>query len=227
MSSWITFLSSSIEKKLIMSLTGLSLAVFLLAHMAGNILVVISPQSFNDYAFALNKNLVVILLAEAGLLAVFVVHIAVAIKLTRENRAARPIPYKMRASTGRSRRWWGSSSMIWTGLFIVIFLIIHLKDFKFGPTVMTVQNGQEMRNLAQTVIHEFRQPFEMIFYVLAMIIIGAHLLHGFRSAFETLGVVNTKYDRWMLWISRLFVFIVMGGFILIPLMIYFCGSIQA
>jgi len=206
-----------------MSFSGMLLALFLVAHMSGNLLILVSHSKFNEYAYLLTSNKLLLFSAEAGLIALLALHVWMAISVTRRNRAARPIPYAVTTNSGRSRRWWGSSNMGITGTFILLFVIYHLIHFKFGPHYTTVQGETEMRDLAKLVFDEFQKPVEVFLYVAAMILIGFHLLHGIRSMFDTLGLNQTKWDKTILRFSYAYVLIVFGGFIIIPLAIFFLG----
>lgn len=218
-----SFLNSSIGLKIVMAVTGLLLSFFLLAHVAGNLLILVSPELFNEYAYTLTSNKLLLFSAEAGLIAIFVAHIIAAVKVTKRNRAARQSRYQVKANSGRSRRTWYSSYMAVSGLFLLVFIIIHLLDFKFGEETMIVQNGVEMRDLASLVIHEFSETGESLFYVVAMLLLATHLLHGVRSAFATTGLEYPKLSKAIRGLVNLFVVAVIGGFITIPVWIYFIG----
>lgn len=215
--------SSLIGLKLIMALTGILLSFFLLMHMSGNLLVLFSPEAFNFYSYRLTSNKTFLYVAEVGLAAIFLLHVFVAIKLTRLNRQAKPQSYVYKKSTGRSRRSWMSSNMMMTGSLIFLFLIFHIRNFKFGEVRTTVQNGIEMRDLAFNVINDFSNPSYVVIYVLAMFILILHLLHGVRSFFASTSLETQKTASFNYWVSRAFVFVVGVGFILIPLWIYFVG----
>ncbi len=215
--------NSLIGLKLIMALTGILLCLFLLTHVAGNMTILIDPDLFNAYAFSLTSNKTFLYTAEAGLIGIFLLHIYAAIKLTRLNRRARPVPYEFESNTGRSRRSWMSSNMGLTGTLILLFLIFHIRNFKFGDVMMTEVHGIEMRDLAFNVIKDFQQPIYVWIYVLAMVVLIWHLLHATRSFFATLGLENSKTLSISQNFSRVFVILVGGGFILIPLWIYFVG----
>jgi succinate dehydrogenase / fumarate reductase cytochrome b subunit len=217
---------SSIGRKLLMSLTGMLFALFLLTHAAANLLVLLSPELYNDYAHKLTSNKILLYSAEAGLIGIIVLHIFMAIALTKQNRAARPVAYAAKQNTGRSRRWWGSSNMGITGTIILAFLIFHIWHFKYGPYYSIEQGGVEMRDLARLVIEDFQKPLYAGIYLIAMILIGFHLAHGFRSAFDTLGLNNTKRDRLIKRLSQVYMIIVFGSFIAIPLVIFATGGSQ-
>lgn len=220
MCKFIQFFKSNIGLKFCMAVSGTLLCLFLLVHMAGNLLILADAQVFNDYAYALTKNKILLYVAEAGLLGIVGLHIVAAVVLARRNRAARPQAYQVKTNSGLSRRNWFSSNMIITGGFVVFFLVYHINHFKFGPEYQTVQNGVPMRDLARLVEHEFTEAYEVILYVVAMLVIAFHLFHGVRSLFATFGAESGKSMRLIQAISYSFVVLVMGGFILIPLTIF-------
>ena len=209
-----------------MALTGLGLSLFLLAHVAGNLIILVSTEAFNQYAFTLTSNLALLYTAEAGLIALFVVHIWMAIQLTRRNRASRPVPYYKVTNTGRSRRFWGSSNMAISGFAILAFVVYHIMHFKFGPSYPIMQGETEMRDLARLVFEEFAKPSQVAIYEIALLLLGTHLWHGFRSLWDTLGVGTSKCDRMIKCITRAYVLVVIGGFMIIPLWIYIAGGAQ-
>lgn len=215
-----SFLTSSIGRKVLMSATGMGLSLFLLMHVAGNLLILVNAEKFDEYAHMLTSN-PLLLPAELGLLALIALHIYMAIRLTRQNKAARPVAYQVRANTGRSRRWWPSSNMGITGTLILAFIVYHIIHFKYGTNTMVERGGVQMRDLSGLVKSEFQELSEVIIYVTAMVVIMLHLLHGVRSVWDTLGVAKTKCDYFFLWLSRIFVVGVMSAFILIPLSLYF------
>lgn len=215
--------SSLIGLKVLMAVTGIILCLFLLTHVAANLLVLVDAEMFNFYSYRLTSNKAFLYLAEVLLAFIFVLHVFVAIRLTRLNRQARPERYVYVKNSGRSRRTWMSSNMMLTGTIILLFLIFHIKNFKFGEVRMTTQNGVEMRDLAYNVITDFSSGTYVAIYVLAMIILTLHLIHGVRSFFATLGAETSGTRGAFYLISRSFVIAVGAGFILIPIWIYFVG----
>lgn len=186
-----SFLNSSVGKKQIMALTGLGLIGFLLGHLAGNMLLFVGADAFNFYGHKLTSN-PLIYVAEAGLLAMFLTHIGLAFKLVLENNAARPQKYYMKSKTGRGSTF-ASSTMPYTGLIILVFVISHLMHFKYGAYYTTIVDGVEMRDLYRVVIEYFRNPIWVGWYVFAMLALGLHLSHGFQSTFQSLGINHPKY----------------------------------
>lgn len=171
--------SSPVGKKIGMALTGVILYGFLIAHLSGNLLLLKgdSGKAFNAYSdFLIGHPL--LLPMEIFLFATFVLHIYLAIGVSLDNRRARPVGYKVSRSVGE--RSWASSSMIYSGTLILVFLFIHIKGFKYGNL-----GGGTLSNL---VISTFQQIPYMLWYVFSMIVLGFHMWHAFQSAFQTLGI---------------------------------------
>src|SRR5688572_25075046 len=124
--------SSSVGTKLLMGLTGLALFAYMVLHLAGNAIIFAGPDLFNEYSHMLISN-PLILPIEAGLLGIFLVHIYKAITMWTANKGARPVAYAQKKPAGHtSRKSIASTTMIASGIFILLFVIIHVKQFKFG-----------------------------------------------------------------------------------------------
>ena len=204
--------SGSVGKKLGMALTGLALYVFLAGHLAGNLLLFKGDggAQFNAYSeFLLHHPLLVPV--ELGLAVVFILHVLLAISVSLDNRRARPVGYQVERPTGG--RNWASRTMLYSGLFTLLFLIIHLKNFKYADRA----GG----TLYELVVGSFRTPLYAGGYVLAMILLGFHLWHSFQSAFQTLGLALSQRLRSL---SIAVCLVLAGGFGLIPLWIYLSGA---
>lgn len=213
------FLTSTVGSKVVVGLTGLLLCGFLVIHLAGNLLLLVSPAAFNRYSHALTSNQL-IYLAEAGLLAVFVFHVAIAIRLTIENRKARPEPYRYKSPAGHtSRRSVASSTMFYTGMLVFLFLVIHLKNFKFGDEHLT--SDKSMRDLFRTVLEYFHHGPNVLLYAVFMIVLGFHLWHGFSSSFQSLGIDHPRLGRGLVLVGRLFAVVVAGGYLVLPFWMHF------
>jgi len=204
------YLRSSVIKKQVMGVTGLMLCGFLISHLLGNTLIFVGSDAFNKYAHALITN-PLIYGAEAILASVFLTHIGLAIKLTIENKAARPQGYYLRQTTGKGATF-ASSTMPYTGMIILVFLIRHLIDFKFGPVYTTMVHGVEMRDMYRTVIEFFASPLNVAWYVFVMIVLGLHVSHGFWSAFQSIGINHPKYNGLIRFTSKLFAVVVTIGY---------------
>jgi succinate dehydrogenase / fumarate reductase cytochrome b subunit len=171
--------SSLIGRKMFMALTGLILYGFLIGHLAGNVLLFNRDggQAFNAYSGFLNHHPLLVP-TELFLLAVFILHIYSSISVTLANRRARPIGYRVR-SRAVGGRTWASSTMPYSGILVLIFVVIHVKTFKYGD----LGTG----TLYDLVSATFHKPGYLIWYVLAMAVLGFHLCHAFQSALQTLG----------------------------------------
>lgn len=178
---------SSILKKTVMALTGLALVGFLIAHLSGNFLLFKGDKAFNAYAEFLEHQGGLLIAAEAGLLAVFLLHIYSAIRVTLENKAARPVPYETKQSGGTST--FGSRTMMISGAIILLFVILHVKMFKF-----TDHEGVDGK-LYGLVMEAFANPLIALAYMAAMVVLGLHLSHGFSSAFQTLGLTKPGWAK--------------------------------
>lgn len=178
------FLDSSIGKKMVVGLAGLLLVGFLVTHLAGNLFLFVGPEAFNHYAEALESN-PLLPLAELGLAALFLAHIALSIRARLANRAARPVAYEAYASKGG--RTPGSRTMALTGLLILGFVVVHVATFKFKS------GGAKGADLYEHVANWFKNPAYALFYVAAVLGVGLHLSHGVQSALQTFGVNHPRY----------------------------------
>lgn len=212
-------MSSSIGTKVVIALTGLALFGFLIAHLAGNLLILVGPEAFNAYSHKLISN-PLIYLAEAGLALLFVIHVWKTVGNYFRNSAARPSRYEMKRPAGHtSRKTLSSTWMIVSGTTILVFLILHLKTLKFGPYYEAAEPG--VRDLYRLSIEVFQQPGYVIWYVIAMILVGMHLRHGITSALQSLGAIPPTMTRGVLAAGAAIAALIAGGFAIIPIWIYF------
>lgn len=211
--------STSVGTKILIALTGLSLVGFLIFHLAGNLLVFFGPDEYNAHAHALISNPLVIP-AELGLLALFLLHVYKAAANYLTNRTARPDGYQMKKwAGGASRKSVGSTTMIVSGLVTFLFVIVHLDTFKYGPYYASNVPGE--RDLYRLLVEVFQRPAYVGLYVACMAILGFHLRHGIASAFQSLGLMPQRWTRWMLQAGLVLAVLIAGGFLLIPVWIYF------
>lgn len=178
----IFILSSSIGKKLIMAITGLGFCIFLLSHLAGNLIIYAGNDAFNSYAERLHSLGPLIILAETGLLFFGIVHISTGTYLFYQNVRARPGRYKKKKNAGG--RSIGSSTMPYTGFLILIFIVFHLIDFHFVE--------KTDRSIYQIVLETFSNPGYTIFYIISMAVVATHVDHGVWSLLQTLGINNLE-----------------------------------
>ncbi len=214
---------SSVGRKLFMGFTGILLSGFIIFHLYENFALLIPDGglTFNRAVYGLEKLGALKYLAEVILASIFIIHILFAIIVTYSNWKARPIGYKMVTNAGHtSRKTIASSTMIYTGLLVAVFLIKHLLDFKYGPYYTTVLDGETVRDLYKTVFESYHNLYNMIFYVVIMGLLGFHLSHGVWSAFQSIGVEGKRFTPIMVTIALIFAVIMAAGFILIPIYIY-------
>lgn len=212
------FLRSSLGKKVVMSITGLFLISFLVVHCYINSLIFFNDGGvrFNEAAEFMGTN-PIIRTMEIVLFIGFILHIVQALILTRENSKARPIKYEMNSAKSNSK--WYSRSMGLLGTLILIFLILHLKHFWVESRFTDhITSGEE--TLFEEMQEVFENPFVVLIYVLAMVSLAYHLLHGFYSAFQTLGLNNKKYTPIIKKVGAAFSIIIPLIFAAMPLSIY-------
>lgn len=221
MSSRLRVFDSSVGTKILVGLTGLALALYLVVHIAGNLIVFLGPEIFNEYSHTLLSNPLIPII-EIGLLAIFLVHIYKTVRMYLANRRARPIAYAQKRYAGKpSRKTFASTTMIFSGLWLLIFVIIHVRTFKYGPEY---DAGDGVRDLYRLEVENFSNPLVVAFYVVSMIVVGSHLWHGASSAFQSLGVDNPRWTPRLLAAGKAFAVLIAGGFIVIALWAHFVGG---
>jgi succinate dehydrogenase / fumarate reductase cytochrome b subunit len=205
--------------KLLIGVTGVALFLYMLLHLAGNVLVFAGPEFFNEYSHKLISNPLIIPI-EIGLLAVFLIHIYKTVTMWFGNNAARPVAYaKKELAGGPSRKSVASSTMIGSGLFLLVFVIIHVKQFKFGSWYLVTDST--VRDLYRTEMEVFQNPFWVIVYVVATLLVGLHLRHGISSAFQSLGLDHPVYTRRLTAIGIGLAVLIGVGLAAIPVWAYF------
>ena len=215
--------TSSIGKKLLMSLAGIFLIVFLLVHLGVNLLIVIfdDPMVFNKVAHFMSTN-ILIKIFEIVLFGGFLLHIIYALILQIQNWIARPKRYN---KANYSNTSFFSKFMIHTAMITLVFLVIHFMDFyikaKFGHASEVIVDGVAYHDFASEVIDKFKVLPFVIFYIAAFVFLGFHLVHGFQSAFKTLGMDHKKYTPVVQFLALVYSSIIVGGFSFIPVYIYF------
>jgi succinate dehydrogenase / fumarate reductase, cytochrome b subunit len=215
--------SSSVGKKLIMSLAGLFLISFLLVHLGINLLIFKeSPESFNKAAHFMGTN-IIIKMMEIVLFGGFLLHMIYGAIVSLQNWLARPIGYK---KIHNSQTSFFSKYMLHTAVVLTIFLVLHLLDFyikaKFQGDVEEVYYGDKpYHNLALLVIERFQMGWVVIIYLVALLGLGFHLHHGFQSAFQTLGLNHPLYTPVIKAVGLIYSIAVTLGFMSIPILVYY------
>ena len=215
--------TSSIGKKLMMSLAGIFLIIFLLVHLGINLLVIIfkDPMVYNRAAHFMSSN-ILIKIFEIVLFGGFLLHIIYALILQIQNWIARPKRYN---KANYSNTSFFSKFMIHTAAITLVFLVIHFMDFyikaKFGHAAEIMVDGVPYHDFASEIVDKFKMLPFVIFYIAAFIFLGFHLIHGFQSAFKTLGLDNKKYTPAIQVLAIAYTAVVVAGYSLIPVIVYF------
>jgi len=210
-----SFFTSSIGRKVVMSITGLFLISFLIVHLAVNLLTLVGKDLFNEASHFMGTNPFIQVMQYVLALG-FILHISQGLILTMKNRQARPQKYAMNKPETNSGI--SSRSMLMTGLLVLLFIIIHLRDYfwemKFGDL-----GGYETDY--DLVVGLFDDPIYTAVYVLSFILLAFHLNHGFQSAFQSIGASHPKYTPILKTLSTVFCIVVGVGFSAISLYFFF------
>ncbi|GAB3321431.1 succinate dehydrogenase/fumarate reductase cytochrome b subunit [Larkinella ripae] len=207
--SWVTTtLSSTLGRKVVMSLTGLFLCTFLIVHLVGNLQLFKGDegQAFNEYSYFMTHNPVIKTISYL-LYASIIAHAVMALVLTRYNQASRPVKYAYAKPEANSP--WNSRNMGILGTILLIFIVIHMRTFwytmHFGPITLAGEqiqpgsipevtyDGEPIKNLYAVTTFAFSFLWYVALYVVSMIALSFHLVHGFKSGFQSLGVRHKKY----------------------------------
>jgi succinate dehydrogenase / fumarate reductase cytochrome b subunit len=230
--TWKQFFTSSLGKKYVMGLTGFFLITFLIVHCSVNSMIFFNDngQTFNHWAYFLGTNLIVRTI-EYGLFAGLLLHIIQGLILWGDNRKARPVGYAVQRY--REGKWY-SRSMGLLGTLILLFLILHLYHFwtpsRFGGMMgvhelqeasLADYNNQPVHNLYAEMQTVFQSAFVVVVYILGVIALAWHLLHGFQSAFQTFGINHKKYKPLINGLGVFYTVVVCALFASMPVAIYF------
>ncbi len=222
--SWLTnFLLSSIGRKLIMSLTGIFLILFLTVHLIGNLQLLAGDggEKFNLYAEFMGHN-PLIQTVSIGNFFFIILHAFIGILLYFQNKAARGNSrYAVQSTTTSS---YSSRNMAWFGTVILVFILIHLAQFwfrvKFGFAENITYASGEVKDVYVLVAATFSSLPFVIFYIACMAVIALHLHHGFQSAFQTLGLNHKKYTPLIKGLGTAYSILIPLGFAAIPIVFY-------
>ena len=218
--SWFSqTLTSSIGKKLLMALTGLFLITFLVIHAGINAMIFYNDggETFTHWGHFMGTN-PIIRTMEIGLIAGFLIHIADGFLLWKTNNDARPVNYAVNNPSANST--WYSRSMGLLGTLLLIFLVIHTAHFWIPNRSNQFATGEEL-NLYQMMLDIFKNIWVVLIYVAGCFSLYWHLLHGFKSAFQTLGWNHVKYNRLVSFIGTAYSIVIPLLFALMPISIYF------
>lgn len=185
-----------------MAISGMALFLFVVAHLLGNLQVFLGAEKFNEYGHFLQSKPELVWTARIGLLVMVLIHIWMAIKLTGENRAARPKGYGEYKPAGSS---FASRTMFVSGLLLLAFIVFHLLHFTVrtegvnmtGQDFKTFEDTAKRADIYRMVVVGFKQPAVAIFYIISMSVLCLHLSHGVSSMFQSLGWKNRKYGKFI------------------------------
>lgn len=209
--------TSSIGRKLVMSLSGLFLILFMLVHVVANLMIFGGAESYNAMTEFMGSPVIVVMVPVLAL--GFIVHILYAFILTLQNRSARPVEYKVQNLSKSST--WESRNMFVLGLIVFGILALHLYDFWAKMQLPELLGEHGHPNPYQLVVEKFMNPIMVVIYVVWIIALWFHLRHGFWSAFHTVGLSNQKWIKRWKCAAKIYAMVVAVGFAIIPLYIYF------
>ena len=203
------------------ALSSLGLLFFLIAHLAGNLLVFQGPEALNSYAETLREYPALLWFARISLLGIFLLHMGLGLQLSIENRRARPKAYAYKNTVQASL---ASRSMALTGLVMLAYIIYHLLHFTFGfthPEYAQLKDSLNRPDVYSMVVLSFREAEIALMYLIALFLTLLHLGHGIPSLFQSLGLNSEALNRKIKLIGKLFAALLFIGYSSIPLAIYF------
>lgn len=216
------FSKSSVGRKILMALSGFFLLLFLFQHFLINSLSVISADAFNEVSFFMGTNPLIQYLIQPILLFGIIFHLIMGITLELKNKSTRPIPYAMNKPSENAS--WMSRNMVITGIMVLLFLGLHFYDFwipeiktKFIEGNMSGLNESGELRFHEELLHKFTDPIRVGLYILSFVFLSLHLLHGFQSAFQSVGFNHRKYTPIIKKLGNLYAIFIPLGFILIAL----------
>lgn len=197
MSWFITYVRSSVGAKQVMAITGLGLVLFAILHMLGHLGMFAGRDAYNSYAHTLQSLGALKWIARGGLLGIFVVHVAMAIRLVTMNRAARPVSYAVYRPVSAST---AGRAMAMTGIVVLAFLIFHLVHFTFGmvqPDYFHTLDPAKRFDAYTMYIRGFQVLPIYVTYLIAILLFAMHLAHGAVSWLQSLGLRHPKYQGFL------------------------------
>jgi succinate dehydrogenase / fumarate reductase cytochrome b subunit len=210
---------SSVGRKIIMAVTGIVLVAFVCVHLLGNSSVFVGADAINAYAQKLHSLGPFVWVFRLVMLAAFAIHIIFGIQLTLENRAATP---EKNVQVKRLKTGFGAETMIVSGLVMLAFVVYHLLQFTVrvtNPEIYIPLGNSGMVDVYFMVVNGFKSTLTVIVYLIGMAFLFLHVSHGFQSLFQTIGLSNDKSLPVMGMVSKLVGFVLLVGYISIPLLI--------
>jgi succinate dehydrogenase / fumarate reductase cytochrome b subunit len=213
---------SSLGKKYIMAVSGLMMFLFVIGHLAGNLQFFLGAESINRYGHFLQTNLELIWPARIFLLLMLVLHVWAAIKLSAENKAARPVAY---ANWNPTTASYASRTMLMSGIIIFVFIVYHLlhytlviKNINFtGQDFAGFEDTEKRHDIFKMMVVGFKNPWVSIFYIVGIGLLCLHLSHGVSAMFQSLGWKNKVYGPHLDSLSRFLAVVIFIGYVSIPI----------
>jgi len=213
-------LSSSIARKVAMALSALFLIIFLLIHLAVNVTSLFSQEAFNVASHFMGTNPLIQFAMQPILILGVVFHFVMGFVLELKNKRARNVKYIK--NNGAANASWMSRNMIYSGLAILAFIVLHFIDFwipEINHKYIEVLPENPTRYFGE-LQHKFVSPLRVGAYVIAFVLLALHLLHGFQSAFQSIGF-NNKYTKCVTTLGKVYSILIPFGFIIIALYHHF------
>ena len=219
LSALVRALSSSVGAKAVMAVSGAFLIVFLFGHVSGNLLVWSGPDAINGYAAFLHSHTGLLWGMRAAVVVALLLHGLTSVRLTLENREARPVGYATRSHRAAT---FSGLNMIWTGLLALAYLVYHLLHFTVGSVHSAhfkdgLPPAGGLPDVYTMVVRSFSHPGITPVYAVAMVLLGLHLSHAISSAFQTLGLTNTRYRPVIERLGPAVATVLVVGFLSVPL----------
>lgn len=215
---------SSLGKKYLMAVSGFALFLFVIAHLVGNLQIFLGPEAINRYGHFLQSNMELVWPARIGLLTLLVLHVWSAIKLSAENRAARPKPYAEWNPTVAS---YASRTMLMSGLIVFCFIVYHLLHFTAQveyinfthQNFVTFEDPQKRHDIFKMMVVGFSNVGVSLFYIVGIALLSLHLSHGVRAMFQSLGWKKRSYADALHKFATAISWFIFLGYISIPIAI--------
>jgi succinate dehydrogenase / fumarate reductase cytochrome b subunit len=217
---------SSLGKKYVMAVSGCVLFLFVVGHLVGNLQIFLGPEAINRYGHFLQSNPELIWPARLFLLLMVGLHIWSAIKLSIENKAARPVGYAEYQPVASS---YASRTMLMSGIIIFVFIVYHLLHYTFqikyinltGQSFVDFMDPEKRHDIFKMMVVGFSNVWVSGFYILGIALLSLHLSHGVSSMFQSLGLKNKTYGPCLDTLARTVAALIFLGYISIPLAILF------
>ena len=224
--------TSSVGKKFVMACTGAAMVLFVVGHMVGNLQFFLGAEALNRYGHFLQSNVEILWPVRLGMLAMVALHVWSAVGLSRENKAARPVPY---ADWQPNSASYASRTMLMGGLIVGAFIIYHLLHYTVmvkslnmsGQDFHTLVDAEGRHDIYTMIKIGFSQPLVSAFYILAVGLLCLHLSHGVSAMFQSLGLKNHVYAPLIDKAAQIIAFVLFLGYVSIPisvLMTSHCGG---